>query len=321
MLIVVPDAVYFPEECKRRLERFGEVRVYEGRPDSMEDFLARIEGADVALVTHFRLPHAVFEATTLKLISLARTGYDDVDTDAAAVHGVAIANTPGYSNEAVAEHAFALLLAFVRKIKDADRSIREGCFDCTGFEGTELAGKTFGVIGTGRIGHRMAEIAGCFGMDVLAYDLHPPSQARGHGIRYVGLNDLYEESDFISVHLPLTTETEGMIGRDAFARMKSTAVIVNTARGRIIDEGALLCALEGRLIAGACLDVFSEEPLPPDSRLLRLDNVLLTPHIAYNTREAKLKCMEIALDNIEAFMAGKPRNIVSPASISCPKAP
>lgn len=320
MLIVLPDAAFFPDECRRRLEKLGEVRIFEGRPESLEAFLARLEGADVALVTHFRLPPAVFEATALKLVSLARTGYDDVDLEAAARHGVAVANAPGYSNEAVAEHVFAMLLAFLRKIREADRSVREGCFECTGFEGRELAGKTIGVVGMGRIGRLVAEIAACFGMDVVAYDLRPPPRPI-EGIRLVSLDRLYEESDFITVHLPLTPETEGLIGREAFGRMKGGAVLVNTARGRVVDEDALVCALEGGLVAGACLDVFPEEPLPRDSPLPCLDNVLLTPHIAYNTAEAKRQSMEVATGNIESFVAGKPRNIVSHSSVLCPRAP
>lgn len=313
MLIVATDTICMPDVYREQLEQLGELLMYEGRPDSLEDFLARIDGADIAIVTHFRLPASVFENTTLKLVALARTGYDDVDIDAAARHGVAIANAPGYSNEAVAEHVFAMLLSFLRKVREADRSIREGCFECMSWEGRELAGRTMGVIGTGRIGVRVAEIASCFGMDVLAYDVRPSEEhAREYGFRYVGLDDLYERSDCISVHLPLLPSTEGLIGREAFARMRPTAVLVNTARGPVIDETALLCALEGGLIAGACLDVFNEEPLPPDSRLPKLNNVLLTPHVAYNTVEAREKCMAITVENIRAFLAGKPQNILNP---------
>ncbi len=316
MLIVATDSVCMPDIYRKQLEQSGELRVYEDRPESVEEFLSRVRGADVAIVTHYRLSAAIFEDTTLKLIALARTGYDDVDLGAATCHGVAIANAPGYSNEAVAEHVFAMLLAFLRKVREADRSIREGCFECTSWEGRELAGRTMGVIGTGRIGMRVAEIASCFGMDVIAYDVRQSEEhAREYGFRYVSLDELYMHSDFISVHLPLTPETKGMIGRGAFARMKPTAVLVNTARGPVLDEGALVCALEGGLIAGACLDVFNEEPLPPDSPLKKLDNVLLTPHVAYNTLEAREKCMAITVENIRAFLAGKPQNILNPDAL------
>jgi phosphoglycerate dehydrogenase-like enzyme len=319
MLFVATDSDYLPDACRRRLEKLGELQVYEDRPESTEDFLARIDGAKIAIVTHYRLPAEVFEDTTLKFIALARTGYEDVDLDAATLHGVAIANAPGYSNEAVAEHVFALLLAFLRKVHEADDAVRSGRFDCTAWEGRELAGKTLGVAGTGRIGMRVVQIARCFGMDVVAFDAHPsPVKAREHGFRYVDLPHLCERSDFISVNLPLTPETRGLIDREAFARMKQSAVIVNTARGPIIDEDALICALENGIITGACLDVFHEEPVPPDSPLLQLSNTILTPHIAYDTKEAKGRRMAITIENVEAFVAGKPKNLLNPCALLLP---
>jgi phosphoglycerate dehydrogenase-like enzyme len=155
MLIIATDSDYLPDACRRRLERLGELQVYEDRPESTEDFPARIDGAEIAIVTHYHLPAEVFEATTLKLIALARTGYEDVDLNAATLHGVIIANAPGHSNEAAAEHAFAVLLALLRKVREADDAVRSGRFDCTAWEGRELAGKTLGVAGTGRIGMRV----------------------------------------------------------------------------------------------------------------------------------------------------------------------
>ena len=316
MLIVAADAEYLPEQYRERLEKLGELRVYEGLPESPEHFLARVDGADVAIVTHFRLNGAVFDGSRLKLVALARTGYDDVDLGSATCNGVAVVNAPGYADEAVAEHAFALLLAFLRKVREADAAVRSGRFECTAWEGAELAGKTLGVIGTGRIGARVADIARCFGMDVVAFDAHPSADhAREHRFRYVDLDHLYESSDFISVHLPLTPATRGLIGREAFARMKASAVLVNTARGPIVDEEALACALENGLIAGACLDVFHEEPVPRDSPLLELGNTLLTPHIAYDTREAKERCIAITVDNIESFLHGRPKNLLNPQAL------
>ncbi|HEY3274039.1 MAG TPA: NAD(P)-dependent oxidoreductase [Methanocella sp.] len=319
MLIVATDSDYLPDACRQRLEKLGELRVCEGRPESFEDFMARVEGADIAIVTHYRLKSATFEDTTLKFIALDRTGYDDVDLDAATLHGVAVANAPGYANEAVAEHVFAMLLTFLRKIREADDAVRSGKFDCTGWEGRELAGKTLGVLGTGRIGMRVADIARSIGMDVVAFDARPSAEkAHQHMLKYVDLNHLYESSDFISIHLPLTSETTGLIDREAFARMKQSAVLVNTARGPVIDREALLCALENGLIAGACLDVFNEEPVPPDSPLLQLSNTILTPHIAYDTREAKDRRMAITIENIEAFVAGKPKNLLNPCALVLP---
>ncbi len=314
VLIVVADAAFKPELYKERLGELGEVRVYEGPPSSMGEFLCRIDSADIAVVSHFKLPAEAFEAKNLKLVALTRTGYDDVDLDAATKKGIAVANAPGYSNEAVAEHVFALLLSFLRRILEADFWMREGRFDCTAFEGRELRGKTLGVIGTGRIGTRVAEIAIAFGMDVIAYDTRQASVSAGTGkqkFRFVSLDRLYSESDFITVHLPLTPDTENLIDEEAFRLMKPGVILINTARGKIIDTNALIRALRHGRIAGACLDVFDQEPVMPDSPFLGLSNTLLTPHIAYNTLEAKELSIAIATDNVAAFLRGKPRNIVN----------
>lgn len=310
VFIVVADAVSSPEIYEKQLSDLGEVKVYRGPPASIDEYLCRVDGADIAVVSHFKLPARAFDLPNLKLVSLTRTGFDDVDLDAATLKGIAVANAPGYSDEAVAEHVFALLLSFLRRIPEADFWMREERFECTAFEGRELRGKTLGVIGAGRIGSRVSEIARCFGMEVLAYDVR---LGNGGKFTYVGLDRLCAESDFITVHLPLTPDTKGIIDGEAFRRMKPGAVLINTARGPIIDQQALLAALGERRIAGACLDVFDQEPLPSDSPLLGLSNTLLTPHIAYNTREAKERSITIAADNVARFLAGNPANIVNTA--------
>ncbi len=312
VFIVVADAVSKPELYETRFSKLGEVKVYRGQPSTIEEYLCRVDGADVSVVSHFKLPARAFDTSNLKLVALTRTGFDDVDLDAATLKGVTVTNAPGYSNEAVAEHVFALLLSFVRRVTEADFWMREERFDCTAFEGRELRGKTLGVIGTGQIGSRVAEIARCFGMDVIAYDVRR-NPASGSKFRYVGLDRLCAESDFITLHLPLTPDTEGLIDDEAFRLMKPGAVIVNTARGPIIRQDALVRALDEGRIAGACLDVYDREPLPQDSPLIGLSNTLLTPHIAYNTREAKEQSIAIAADNVAQFLAGKPQNVVNTA--------
>ncbi|WP_424358178.1 2-hydroxyacid dehydrogenase [Methanocella sp. MCL-LM] len=312
VFIVVADAVSKPELYESRFSKLGEVKVYRGQPSSIEEYLCRVDGADIAVVSHFKLPARAFDTSNLKLVALTRTGFDDVDLDAATLKGVTVTNVPGYSNEAVAEHVFAMLLSFVRRIPEADFWMREEKFDCTAFEGRELRGKTLGVIGTGQIGSRVAEIARCFGMDVIAYDVRR-SPASGSKFRYVGLDRLCAESDFITLHLPLTPDTEGLLDDEAFRLMKPGAVIVNTARGPVIRQDALVRALDEGRIGGACLDVYDREPLPQDSPLIGLSNTLLTPHIAYNTREAKEQSIAIAAENVAQFLAGKPRNVVNPA--------
>ncbi len=316
--IVVADRIDLMPPYRKRLEKLGELTVFEDKPRSVAELKARVAGAEVAVVSRCPLPAAFFAGLPrLRFVTLWRTGYDDVDVEAATRHGVAVANAPGYSSEAVAEHVFALLLAFLRRVPEADRRMREGRFDCTVLRGRELRGKVMGIVGTGRIGARVAEIAKCFGMEVIAHDLkRPGALADRLGFRYVALDELYGKSDVISLHLPLTAQTEGMVGRDAFGKMKPAAVLINTARGRLVDEPALVDALRARRISGACLDVFPEEPLPRDSPLLELDNVVVTPHTAFNTWEAIEDCTRIAVENIEAFLAGRAVNVVNPAALA-----
>lgn len=314
MLIVITDAIFLPPEYRARLEKLGDVIVYSDVPQSIGDLVSRLGRADIAIVGRCAMPGEVLEAAhNLKLVTLWRTGYDDVDIKAATRLGIVIANAPGYSDEAVAEHVFAMLLSFLRRIPEADSLVREGCFEGPALRGRELSGKTMGIIGTGRIGVRVIEIAKCLGMDVVAYDAYPSYETASRtGFRYVSLDELYRQSDFISIHMPLTWETEGFIGMDAFGKMKPSALIINTARGKIIDEYALVRALKDNRIAGACLDVFADEPPSPDNPLLKLNNVLLTPHIAYNTEEAIEACTRITVENIEQFLSGHPVNVVNP---------
>ncbi|WP_230741409.1 2-hydroxyacid dehydrogenase [Methanooceanicella nereidis] len=311
------DPIYLPENYQERLEKLGNVRIYDTPPGSLEELKSRVLDADIAVVSHCAIPEDIFlAAPDLKFITLERTGYDDVDIEAATRAGVAVANAPGYSNEAVSEHVFALLLAYIRRVTEADRWMREGRFDCFRFKGRELQGKTMGIMGTGRIGTRVIELSKCFGMEVLAYDYNPSGErARKMGYKNVSLDELYKYSDFISIHLPLTFDTESLIDDEAFNKMKRNCVIVNTARGRIIDEDALIRALRNRKIAGACLDVFAIEPPRINNPLLKMDNVILTPHSGYNTVEAMEKCTRITIENIEAFLSGKPKNIINPEAI------
>lgn len=311
--IVVTDPIFLPSQYRKRLEKLGDLKIYDTEPSSADELISRLDGAEVAIVSRCLLPREVFErADDLKFVALWRTGYDDVDVDAARENDILIANAPGYSNEAVAEHVFALLLSFLRRVPEADRGTREGKFECSALRGRELKGKTIGVMGTGRIGARVIEICKCFGMDVIAYDTRPSGVlAKKFGFSYVSADELYRESDFITLHVALTPENERMIGMDAFKRMKRTAVLVNTARGGLVDERALVTALKEHIIAGACLDVFAHEPLPKKSPLLRLDNVVLTPHTAFSTQEAVENCTRITLDNVESFARGRPSNVIN----------
>ncbi|HWV55968.1 MAG TPA: phosphoglycerate dehydrogenase [Longimicrobiales bacterium] len=231
---------------------------------------------------------ALAYADRLQVIGRAGVGVDNIDVEAATELGIAVLNAPSGNTISAAELAFALLLALVRRVPAADRSMKEGQWDRNRFSGNELFGKTMGLVGAGRIGGEVARRARVFGMDVIAFDPYlTEDRAAALDIRLGTLDEVLEQADVISLHVPYTASTANMIGAEQIARMKKTAYLVNAARGGVVDEQALYEALsEGRL-AGAAIDVFAEEPLPADSPLRRLDNVVLTPHLGASTVEAQ----------------------------------
>jgi phosphoglycerate dehydrogenase-like enzyme len=310
MKIVVVDHVYLEEEHVKKLQSLGEVEVFHEPPKSPEDLKERIESADVVVVGWSHLTKDVIDsAKTLKMVSIWATTCHYADLEAAKKKGIVVTHVPGYATEAVAEHAFALLLAAVRKLPLADRHVREGGFDWRPFRGRELAGKTLGVIGTGAIGCRIAELGRAFRMWVLGFDKYPNlKRAEEVGLKYVDLAALLIESDVVSVNVTLTSETEGLIGRREIESMKNGVVVVNTSQGKVIDEDAMVEALKSGKIASAGLDVFDEEPPAKDDPLFRLDNVVLSPHIGFNTVEAAKRCTDICVDNVVKFLEGHPQN-------------
>jgi glyoxylate reductase len=258
----------------------------------------------------------------LRIIAQYAVGYDNIDVDCATRHGVYVTNTPDVLTEAVAELTWALILAAARRIVEADHYVRSGEWwrDGTGWHpelmlGVELKGKTIGIIGFGRIGRAVARIAAKgFGMKVLYYSRHRASEdvERELNARYVDLDTLLRESDVVTIHVPLTRETYHMIGERELKLMKPSAILVNTARGAVVDTEALLKALRERWIAAAALDVFEQEPLPPNHPLTRLENVVLAPHIGSATREAREAMTCAVLENLLAFRDGKvPPNLVN----------
>lgn len=272
------------------------------------------------------LPH-------LKLIATRSTGYDHIDLDYCQSHGITICNVPDYGDSTVAEHVFALLLAVARHVPESVERTRRGNFRQSGLRGFELHGKVMGVVGTGRIGRKVIEIANGFGMTVLAFDLQPNYEAaQRFAFRYSDLDEVLKAADIVTLHVPATPATIGMISDREFGLMKPGAVLINTARGNIVDVPALVRALaEGRLKA-AGLDVLPEEPLIREEAevfradapaigydlkalvanhvLLRFPNVIVTPHNAYNTDSAVRRIIETTLGNIQAFARGEPRNVV-----------
>ncbi len=250
----------------------------------------------------------------LRIIAQYAVGYDNIDLECAIKHGVYVTNTPGVLTDAVADFTWGLILAVTRRIVEADEFVRSGKWyeSGTGWHpimllGFEVTGKTLGIIGMGRIGRAVAERAKGFRMKILYYDKRrlPPEEEERLGAKYVDLDTLLRESDIVSLHTPLTPETYHMIGERELRLMKPTAYLVNTARGKVVDTEALVKALREGWIAGAALDVFEQEPLPPDHPLTKFRNVVLAPHIASATTETRTRMAEIVAENLIAFYKGE----------------
>jgi D-3-phosphoglycerate dehydrogenase len=247
------------------------------------------------------------------MISVWQTGYDHIDLDSATENGVVVSNVPGYAFDSVAEMVFAFALNLFRKVHVADSKIRKEMFDWRDYVGNQLMGKTIGVIGTGNIGIRVIQIAHGFNMNVISTTAHPnPQKEIRLGVKFVDLDTILSESDIVTLHVPLTPDTEKMIGETELAKMKPSSILINTSRGKVVDEAALIKTLKERKIRGAGLDVFENEPLPDDSPLMELDNVVLTPHIAFLSEESLEECTYICVENVEKFVEGEPQNIVNP---------
>ena len=295
-----------------RVEALGAFSVYEGLAADAADYEARIAEA-TAIIIGWELPVEVMrKAPRLEVISFLGTGAaNNIDLPEAAARGITVSNTPGYGDNAVAEHALALLFAVARDIPRLDRTLRtEGWNQLD--PGFELRGKKLGLIGLGGIGSRMAELATALGMEVLAWTRNPsPERARRAGVTFAPLEDVLGQSDVISLHLLLTPETENLLGAAELDRMKPGAVFINTARAQLVDEAALIERLRDRRIAAAGIDVYRKEPLPRGDPLLGLDNVIATPHVGFNTPEATVAMVDFAIDNLVQYFAGDPINVVT----------
>ncbi len=314
MKIVVVDLVYLEEQHVKKLRSIADLKIFDDIPKTPNDLKERIKEADIVIVGWSHLTEGIIKsAEKLKMVSIWATTCHYVDLEAAKKRGIAVTHVPGYATEAVAEHAFAMLLAAARKLLQADRHVRRGEFDWRPFRGRELAGKTLGMIGTGAIGCRVAEIGKAFKMKLLAFDKYPNfERAEEIGMEYVGLQTLLKESDIITLHVPLTQETEGLIGKKEIEVIKSGCILINTSQGKIIDEKALINALKSRKLSCAGLDVFEEEPPQKDNLLFKLDNTVFSPHIGFHTVEAAKKCTDICIENVMRFLEGRPQNLCQP---------
>jgi D-3-phosphoglycerate dehydrogenase len=276
-----------------------------GAPDRLRAELARAHALIVRSETRVS-EELIADAPELSLIARAGTGVDNIDVSAATRRGLAVLNAPGANTVSAAEHTMALLLATMRRIPWAAASMRSGQWDRRSFAGTELRGKTLGVVGLGRIGAQVASLARAFGMKVIAHDPYlPETRAKELGVELLSIEALLPVADIVSLHLPLTADTKRLMNRERLALMKSTAVLVNTARGGLIDHAALLEALNRGALGGAALDVFDPEPLPADSPLRSCERVLLTPHLAASTPEAQERvAQEICAAVRDALLTG-----------------
>lgn len=279
-----------------------------------------IAGADAVLVrSATRITReSLARADKLKAIGRAGVGVDTIDVAAATERGIAVLIAPAGNTISAAELTMALLLSLARKVPGADRSMRAGEWDKKSFSGIELYGKTLGLVGAGRIGSQVAKRARAFGMTVLVYDPYlTKDQARELDAELVTLDDLLGRADVISVHVPLTAATRGLIGAAQFAKVKPTALVLNVARGGVVDEAALLDALTNHRIAGAALDVFESEPLPAEHPFRTLPNVVLTPHLGASTSEAQEKvAIEIAEAIRDTLLSGDVSRAVNAAAVS-----
>jgi D-3-phosphoglycerate dehydrogenase len=313
MKIVVSDPVFLPEEYKKRLEALGSLTVYESMPESNDELITRIEDADIVIAGRYGLSQRAIEATKrLKMIAVWQTGYDHIDLEASNEKSIVVSNVPHYAYDSVAEMVFALMLNLARRVHVADMGLRKGNFDWRNYIGVQLMGKTIGIVGLGSIGKRVAQIAQGFNMNVITYNRHCDiKEAERLRLVCFELDILLEKSDIITLHVPLTADTEKMIGTREFAKMKKNAILINTARGKVVDEDALIKALKEKQIGGAGLDVFEREPLPLNSPLLKMENVVLTPHIAFLSHESLEECARVCIENIEKFIEGEPQNVVN----------
>jgi glycerate dehydrogenase len=297
------------------LESLGHCTVYDRT--SPEQTVARAAAADIVLTNKVVLDRPILEQLpTLRYIGVLATGYNVVDVAAAHQRGIVVTNVPAYSTHSVAQMVFAHLLNLTLNVAHHADAVRTGrwtrspdfCFWDSPL--VELDGLTIGIVGYGRIGREVARIAWALGMNVLVHDVAPMDDL-GEGIRAVDLETLVRQSDVVSLHCPLNPQTQHLINAERLAWMKPTALLINTSRGPLVDEAALADALNSGQIAGAGLDVLSTEPPPADNPLLTVENCHITPHIAWATQAARSRLMRIAVDNVRAFLAGQPWNVVS----------
>jgi glycerate dehydrogenase len=298
------------------LRQLGEVVMYDRTP--ADKILERSQGADILLTNKAPLREEVInKLSNLKYIGVTATGFNIVDTDAAKKRGVLVTNVPGYGTTSVVQMTFALLLELCLRAQRHSDSVMEGkwanspdwCY--WDYPLVELADKTMGIVGFGNIGQKVADVATAFGMHIIGSSRRQTDQSHRKNFRWAEIPELLEQSDVVSIHCPLVPQTQGLINKNSLKKMKASAFLLNTSRGPIIVDEDLADALNAGIIAGAGIDVLSAEPPSKDNPLFKAKNCIITPHIAWATKEARSRLMDIAINNLSAFIAGKPANVVN----------
>lgn len=299
------------------IEALGDVVYYDRSPDDEDEVIRRIGDADILVANKTRVTRRVIESTKLKCITILATGYNVIDIDCAREYGISVSNVPGYGTASVAQFAIALLLEICSRVAHHSDAVHQGrwesCPDWTFWDYPliELAGKTMGIIGFGSIGQSVGRIAKAFGMRVITHSRSVRESGRELA-EYVDLDTLLKESDVISLHCPLFPDTAGIINSANIAKMKDGVIIINNSRGALVVEQDLADALNSGKVAAAGLDVVSEEPIKGTNPLLTAKNCFITPHISWAPKESRQRIMDTTIENIESYLAGKPKNVVNP---------
>ncbi|MDR2366609.1 MAG: D-2-hydroxyacid dehydrogenase [Deltaproteobacteria bacterium] len=297
------------------IEALGDLTIHDRTP--VEKVAETIGNAEIVLSNKAQVrADAMAKCPNLKYIGVLSTGYDCIDVKAAADRGVIVTNIPTYGTTAVAQFAIALLMEIAYRVGHHAKAVASGRWERSpdwsfwDYPLIELDGKTIGLIGFGRIGQATGKVANALGMEVLAFDDHQSDEGRAIA-RYASLDELLPQSDVVSLHCPLLPETRGIINKTTIAKMKDGAILINNSRGPLIVEEDLAAALNSGKLYAAGLDVVNQEPIRGDNPLLKAKNCLITPHISWAPRESRQRLMELATENIKAFLDGKPKNVVS----------
>ncbi|GAB3950574.1 D-2-hydroxyacid dehydrogenase [Spirosoma harenae] len=298
------------------LEKLGDLTVYDRTP--VDQIVGRAQDAEIVFTNKTPLDEATLsKLPDLKFIGVLATGYNVVNTDVAKQKGIIVSNVPGYGTPSVVQMTFALLLELTQHVKHHSDTVKAGRWAKSAdwcywdYPLVELAGKTIGIIGFGSIGEKVGDIATAFGMTILGSKRHHTDQSHRSNFRWAEVSDILEQSDVVSIHCPLTPETKDLINQENLKRMKPTAFLLNTSRGPIVVDQDLADALNNDVIAGAGIDVLSLEPPAPDNPLFTAKNCLITPHIAWATKEARSRLMDITVANLSAYINGNPVNVVN----------